>query len=300
VVKAFSLTSAALDEYRKQVFRLLSGQRLKTIDQAIAFVNQLGFIYFWPIKGIVFPSLWAAVAGDRPVADAHDDPGHVTWGWKDTMLGKRVWYYAKILHKKATIISLDYLPYFYALSENYGSPEEDHLTLYEQGRLTLEAKTIYETILFDGPIDTVALRKAVHMTSRESDARFERALVALQVDFKILPVAVTQAGAWKYAFAYDIVPRHLPQILDQAQMISETTARQELAKRYFLSVGAARVADLMRLFGWNKLAAESTIDKLVRSGFLVSGVELEINQAAKSSTWYWYAIKELVTQGDCI
>ena len=48
------------------------------------------------------PSLWTAVAGDRPVADAHDDPGHITWGWKDRSLDKKIWYYGKILRRKAT------------------------------------------------------------------------------------------------------------------------------------------------------------------------------------------------------
>ncbi|MCK7520523.1 MAG: hypothetical protein MZV64_23930 [Ignavibacteriales bacterium] len=51
--------------------------------QASTFVNRRGFVFFWPISGIDLPSLWTAVAGDRPVADKHDDPGHITWGWKD-------------------------------------------------------------------------------------------------------------------------------------------------------------------------------------------------------------------------
>src|SRR3972149_5049108 len=96
----------------------------------------LVFSYFWPIKDVTLPSLWAAVAGDRPVADAHDDPGHVTWGWKDSLLGARKWYYAKVLRKKATIIALDVAPYFYALSENYGDPRGDYLLQHEQGLLT--------------------------------------------------------------------------------------------------------------------------------------------------------------------
>ena len=53
------------------------------------------------------PSLWVAVAGDRPVPDEHDDPGHVTWGWKDGLLGKRRWYYGRVLRKRNTFISLD-------------------------------------------------------------------------------------------------------------------------------------------------------------------------------------------------
>jgi xanthine dehydrogenase molybdopterin-binding subunit B len=32
--------------------------------------------------------------------------------------------YGKILRKKSTILSMEIAPYFYSLSENYGSPEE--------------------------------------------------------------------------------------------------------------------------------------------------------------------------------
>ncbi len=88
----------------------------QTKEQAVEFVNERGFICFWPVSGITLPSLWAAVAGDRPVADAHDDPGHVTWGWKDSLLGARKWYYAKVLRKKATMIALDVAPYFYVVA----------------------------------------------------------------------------------------------------------------------------------------------------------------------------------------
>ncbi len=118
-----------IQAYRDRTFRLTAELRLQARDEAVQFVKERGFVYFWPISGIVFPSLWAAVAGDRPVADAHDDPGHVTWGWKDALLGGSAWYYAKVLRKKATMISFDLLPSFYALSENYGAYEEDYLTL---------------------------------------------------------------------------------------------------------------------------------------------------------------------------
>ena len=124
-----------IQTYRQDTFRISSKSRIKTREEAIRYVNQRGFIYFWPIKDITLPSLWVAVAGDRPVADAHDDPGHVTWGWKDGLLGKKRWYYAKVLRKKSTIISLKTAPYFYALSENYGAPKEDYLVQYMQAEI---------------------------------------------------------------------------------------------------------------------------------------------------------------------
>lgn len=282
-----AISLEAVRDYQALTFRTLPGQRLHTPAQAVDFVRQRGFIFFWPITGVRLPSLWAAVAGDRPVADAHDDPGHVTWGWKDASLGKRQWYYAKVLRKKATIIDLDIAPYFYALSENYGSPEDDYLTLYEQGRLTQEARLVYEALLAESPLDTIALRRATHMTSSTSDSRFNRALMDLQADFKILPVGVTQSGAWHYAFAYDITARHFPELPDQAHSIRTSTARNKLAELYFRSLGAAPLAGLSKLFGWPMERASRTVDNLVESGILRRGL------LAEGHPGEWVALTDL-------
>jgi len=177
--------------------------------QALTFVNKRGFVYFWPIKGIDLPSLWTARAGDRPVADKHDDPGHITWGWKDSALDKKIWYYGKILRGKATMISLEIAPYFYALSENYGSPEEDYLIAYHEGRLTQASKQVYETLLDYGALNTLDLRQKAKLANAK-DSEFNKALEQLQRDFKILPVGVAQAGAWNYSHIYEIVTRHFP------------------------------------------------------------------------------------------
>jgi hypothetical protein len=264
-----------IQDYRRDTFRLAPERRLKSQEQAIEFVNQRGFIFFWPINGILLPSLWSAVAGDRPVADEHDDPGHVTWGWKDALLGSRAWYYAKLLRRRATMLSFEVAPYFYALTENYGSPEEDYLTLYEQGRLTQEAKTLYEALLDQGPLDTIALRRATHMTSKASNSRFERALADLQADMKILPVGVTQAGSWHYAFAYDLTPRQYPELPEQAQFIQENLARRKLVELYFRSVGAGRLRDVCYLFGWKAPLAQNVLDQLSQQGILRGELALE-------------------------
>jgi hypothetical protein len=255
-------TEKELKAYRQKTFRSTWLRRVRSVDEAVQFVNERGFIFFWPIKDITLPSLWAAAAGDRPVADAHDDPGHVTWGWKDQLLGKKRWYYAKVLRKKATIISLEVLPYFYALSNNYGSPEEDYLTLYQQGRLTQEAKAVFEALLQEGPLDTLDLRRITRMTSRESDSRFSRALTDLQANFNILPVGVSNAGRWRYAFIYDLVTRHYPDLIDRTRLISEKQARRELARLYLASVGQTSLREVMKLFGWSQREAEESLADL--------------------------------------
>lgn len=269
------LKAKSLRAYRASTFCTQPGKGLANRDEAIAFVRERGFIYFWPITGVVLPSLWVAVAGERPVADAHDDPGHVTWGWKDSLLGSDAWYYAKVLRKKATMIAPEVAPYFYALTENYGAPEEDYLTLYVQGRMTLEARQVYEALLREGPLDTIALRRAARLTSRESDSRFNRALAVLQADFRIVPVRVAQAGAWNYAFVYDAVHRVYPDLLEKARFIGEVDARCKLAELYFSSVGTAQLRDVNKLFGWKSGESMRVIEKLARAGIVDLPVKLE-------------------------
>jgi hypothetical protein len=269
------LSRDQLETYRARTFRPLDGMRLDTLAAAIQFVNERGFIYFWPIKGVDLPSLWTAVAGPRPVADQHDDPGHVTWGWKDDMLDKRQWYYAKLLRGKATIVALDVVPYFYALSENYGAPEHDYLQLYEDGLLSQPARAIYEAILREGPLDTVNLRRKIRMTSKASNSPFERGLVELQRDLKILPVGVARTGAWRYSFIYELVHRYYPDLPEQARPITRKAAREKLVTLFFDSVAAATARDVRRLFQWKPTEVERTLKEMVEADHLRAGYTLE-------------------------
>jgi hypothetical protein len=283
-----------LQSHRKRTFGLPPAKRVSSPAQALIFVNARGFIYFWPIKGIDLPSLWAAVAGDRPVADKHDDPGHITWGWKDGALDKKIWYYGKILRGKATMISLEIAPYFYALSENYGSPEEDYLIAYHEGRLTQASKQVYETLLDNGALNTLDLRKKAKLANAK-DSEFNKALEQLQRDFKILPVGVAQAGAWNYSHIYEIVTRHYPNLSEQARIITESQARVKLLALYFDMVGAAQLHDVNKLFGWGNEVVKKVVNKLMENGTLVMAEHPKhSSEHVEGSTGKWVALKELI------
>jgi hypothetical protein len=264
-----TLPADILAQYRSRSFHSLRGEKITDLSQAVEYINERGFILFWPNKNTLCPSLWSAVAGDRPVPDEHDDPGHVTWGWKDNLLDKKKVFYARVIRHRNTFISLGLLPSFFALSPNYGSPEEDYLIDYEEGRLTAEARAVYEAILTNGPLDTIALRKAVHLTSKSSDGPFNKALDILQYTFRILPVGIAEAGAWKYAFIYDLVARHFPWIIEKAHPIGEWNARRSILVSYLHSVGAARPAAIAQLLRWSHQIVERSARELIDSGDLV-------------------------------
>jgi hypothetical protein len=168
--------------------------------------------------------------------------------------------------------SFQLLPYFYALTPNYGEPNEDYLIQYEQGQLRPEAKWVFEALLNEGPLDTLALRKAAHLSNPGSDSRFNRALDDLQTDFRILPIGIAPVGAWRYAFIYECTHRHYPDLFERVTNLNltEAAARQEIAAHYFRSVGAARLIDVSRLFNWRTPDTQKALSALCDRGLLIA------------------------------
>ena len=262
-----------IEMQRNVQYRRTAALALKNEAEARAFVDAVGFCFLWPIKGLEMPNLLHAIAGRaREVPAEHGDPdGSRCWGWKDRSLGQRWWYYGKLLARRATLVSLDLLPYFYAHSSNYGDLN-DYLQEYHDGTLTAEAKQIYEALLEHGPLDTVRLRKEAHLSAENAQARFERALTDLQVGLKVLPVGVAEAGAWHYAFVYEIVQRHFPDLPERAREIGRGEAQRVLVQRYLDAVVAIDMATIGRVFhtlNWSRAELERTIHTLLRSQSIV-------------------------------
>jgi uncharacterized protein YcaQ len=160
--------------------------------------------------------------------------------------------------------------------------------------MTLEAKVIYETLLREGPLNAVALRRATSMIDEKSSYRFNRGLDELQADFKVMPIGVAEAGAWNYAFIYECVHRYHPEFLEQARDIKIAEAQRHLVDLYLKSVGAAQVGDIVKVFWWPKKEVEATVATLTEAGVLYDDVEVEGQNGP------WIARAELVSSRSAI
>lgn len=265
-----TVTEEWIADERAQRYRRTPALSVESVEEARAFVDAVGFCHFWPIKGIETPNLFHAIAGRvRDVPNAHNDPDlSRCWGWKDTSLDKRWWHYGKVLRRRATLISLDLLPHFYACSENYGDLE-DYLLEYEAGTMSMEAKQIYEALLEHGALDTVRLRREARLSSDGSKSRFDRALTELQVGFKVMPIGVAEAGAWNYAFIYEIVQRHWPELPARARVIQRSDARAVLVAQYVDNVVAIDRGMIQRVFhvmSWTPGEWARTFEALLEQG----------------------------------
>ena len=115
------------------------------------------------------------------------------------------------------------------------------------------------------------------MRANSAKSRFDRALVELQVGLKVVPIGVAQAGAWNYAFVYEILQRHFPDLPARARPIGRGEARRALVQRYLDNVITAdrkMLAKVFHVLKWTSKELQRAIAALVEKG-TVREIEIE-------------------------
>ena len=264
-------TLQEIESLRDRRYHRTPGLRVRTEQEALSFVDEVGFCFLFGEKNIEIPTLWQAVAGSRrEVPRHHHDPDlGRTWSWKDTLPSKGLIFYGKLLRKKPTLVSLKVLPYFYALSLNYGEVN-DYLDQYEAGKLGAEAKNVYEALLGNGPLSTTRLRQLAGLSGGGDNARrFERAVTELQTELKIAKVGISQANRWKYAYVYDLFMHSYPDVPEQARHISTDEAMDHLLVLHLRNVIAQPEKQVQRLLRWPSWEWDRLIQRLTDRGVIL-------------------------------
>lgn len=271
-----AVTLEQVEHWRDNRYHRRAHLRLRSIQQALQFINEVGFCFLFPARRVEMPSLWEAICGEtRPLPAHHDDVelGYA-WNWKDELPSRDLVFYGKLVHKKPTLISLDLLPHFYALSENYGDME-DYLLEYQDGKLSEEAKHVYEALLQHGALPTSNLRRKAGLAGKDNAARFDRAIRDLQFGLKIVKTGISDANAWGYCYVYDVMLRHWPDLARRAGAIPSREALRVLFLTYLRNVGVTTLSDVVRLMGWDLPRLTTLCVQWAAQGDLLSGVRVE-------------------------
>ena len=271
------LNLETLRSMRAERYRQRPHLRVKTEAEALSFLDDVGLCLLFSAQDVELPSLWGAICGgDRSVPEHHDDHElGLTWQWKDSLPVAGKVLYGKFLRKRPVFISLDLAPYFYALSPNYGDPAQDYLQEYLDGRLSAEAKQVYEVLLEQGALPTSRLRREAALGGKSSATRFDRALAELQMDLRITKVAISDANRWGYCYVYDLLPRHFPGVVEASQGISGRQARETILLRYLRTVVMATPRQVSSLFGWEPGDVDRLAERLAGEGRLRQHVHIE-------------------------
>ncbi len=271
-----ALTKDSLQAARAERYRQRPHLQVRTEQQALDFLRDVGLCLLFSAKDVELPSLWGALCGgDRPVPSHHNDHElGLAWRWKDTLPIAGQVLYGKFLRKRPVFISLDLAPHFYALSPNYGDLAGDYLQDYLDGRLSVEAKQVYEVLLEQGALPTSRLRLEAGLGGKANAGRFDRALAELQMDFRITKVAISDANRWGYCYVYDLLPRHFSQVVEAAETITGRQARETILLRYLETVVATTPHDVCKIFGWEPGDVERLVDRLAGESRLYHRVRI--------------------------
>jgi hypothetical protein len=195
-------------------------------EDAAAFVATLGLCTWGPVPGLAFPNL-AEAMGESALSVLGR-----TWFWKDDLHFERRLYYGKIIRGQPTFVAPDWLPDCIASLAGPGHEvERDPVRLFMDGRLSREARLIYDYLDAHPALPTRDLRRGAALRGKDLAAATERALADLQRRFLVCKVDLTGRTRGTYSYVWDVAERFWPDAFDQARRTSVMAARARILAR---------------------------------------------------------------------
>lgn len=264
-----------IERWRDKVHRRTPKLAVGTKQQALSFVNRTGFCFAFKSEHSELPCLWHAATGMRNPAmpkHTHEDPGiSFVWRIKDVLPAERKIYYGKLIKGRPTMVSLEYLPYFYVLAERTGAMDEVAQE-FRKGNLSLSAQRIMEALADSWPQTTKGLKLATGLHGRSDRVTFDKAIAELQTKMFIVKVAEEYEP---FGFVWAPFVKTYPAEVRKARRISSDEARTRILQRYFGNQFIATVTLIQRLFRWNKKDIYHALGQLMQQGIVRSDVMVE-------------------------
>jgi 23S rRNA pseudouridine2605 synthase len=264
------MTDQELQQQRAHKWRL-DGDRIQTLEQARAFVDDVGFCLMYPDRSLpLVPTFMGAFNGSaerlpdtrHAFADPRSQPA------TDLMvrlLRERTAYEMSLSPSTDVIISAAIFPFFYALvgDRNPKAPPK----LRSQGaRISPLTVNVFEKLQKHGPLSREKLRQLVG--HEPSNAALDRALNELWAILKITRVDHREGeGA-----IWDVLFRWAPDAVKEGASISAPEAISALISKYLQTVVAAGQDEIEQLF--SHLASRSKIRDAIHA--LLAARELSV------------------------
>lgn len=270
-----SYTIEDIEQWRDRVHRRLPHRAVRTKHQAIQFISEVGFCFAFRAEDSELPCLWDAACGQRrpvqPMRNHLDPSGSFIREMKRVLPLEGKAFYGNVFRRRPTIISTEFFPHFYALSQRTGS-DEDYLNEYKNGKLSVTGKMIMEVLSDVSPQSTRALRTAVGNRFRSSQREFDKGMIELQTKFHIVGAARSSSPLM---FEWNTVDNAFPRLVRRARNISPSMARRVILQKYFENQLIGSVRTIHHLFGWKKQVIYEVLGHLVKDGIITGSVTLD-------------------------
>ena len=255
------MTEQDLQQLRREKWRL-DGKAIRTIEQARAFVEQVGFCLMYPVRpAMPVPTFIGAFVGsDNRLPTwqhAYSDPRAAeATELMVRLLRERSAYEANLFEENnAFLVAASAFPYFYALVGERNpklAPKQGPRSPYSP--LACDA---FELIRRDGPISKQKLQEA--LGGAVSLAALDKALGELLAKLRITRVdyKLPEGSYW------DVLYRWSPDAVREGVGLSVQQALSALLSKYLDCVVAADLTELESFFG--KFVARSRVKEAVNA-----------------------------------
>jgi hypothetical protein len=247
-------TEQELSLARARGDRWLPERDARSVSDAAAFVDSVGFALLFPADRFAAPSLYEAVAGPDAVAWQHGmgEAESAVWDWKDELPASGTAWYGKFLFKRASLLSPKALGLLYR-----GAGDIDDYRGFDLGP---EARRIAQALAV-APVSSAVLRGDI-IGDR---AAYERGITELHRSLLVTTAGVAEQRSGWPASVIDLTCRRFD---------VGGTADDDAAAALFLdTVLTATPAQLARAFGWTAAVAKTVLARLVAAGRVRAGAD---------------------------
>jgi len=253
-----------LERHRDFHFRRLPARRVKSEDQALNFIGEVGFCTAFT-AGLGVPCLREAIVGQRePPLPHHIQSDYaigMTWRLKDVLTAKRLVYYGKVIAGRPAFIAPQLLPAFLRLRAERVS----YLATFRRGGLSLCAKLVMDALRSRRVAATRELRAATGYSRSARRAEFDRAMKELQEKFLVLKV---EERYDPFTYIWSTLEHQWRDALLRARGLRRADAAYEIVYHYFLTAGYGTPRSVARPIGIETKLVTGAIKRLVREKVL--------------------------------
>ena len=252
-------------------------KRVRSLEQAAAFVDDVGLAIVFPKADLVLPSLWEATAGPGPlewaVRDENgkflsftEDFGRV-WRWKDELPERRLACAGKHAARAVCLVSPKLLAALYALTGRPGRPDD-----FREAELDPLQLEVAEAVLENGPCSGPELRRLLGGAEKR---RVDAAIESLQRELVLTNAGNTEQEPGWPAVTQDILARRWHRYL--RRLPAGGDARETLASTVLAAApDEVSAADLAAALGWRRNQAAAVLDAVTERGLARSRDEDDI------------------------
>jgi hypothetical protein len=239
-----------IDAQRAAV-RTLDDRKIRTDDEAVRYVDQVGFAPLFRLAGLNLPSLSDADAGETDGA----------WRWKEVLPAERRCAYGKFLRGRGFFVSWRLFPAFYTVYGRATDAAED----YADGLLGQLEWAILQAIQERGPLDSRALWAEMRGRFGGKRSSFGAALTGLQRTFRIMVSGGSLEG-WSLHY-WDVVERCVPPGL-LTSLPGDAEAREALLMQFVANTVICTEREAAGFFRWDLTATRALVARLLGAGKL--------------------------------